>query len=278
MALDKRKLVARAFTMAAAVVVLGTFILFLPKWCFNVLLAVIGVFGTFEFARICEGFGYRLLKVPVIFAIVYGIACLHLPFLDPWWLPYLVLLMASLISLIPPHDVKSSLPRVGLSLTASAYLGTALVGLAHLFSLGDGGDGDLGRYLTAFFILIVWAGDSAAYLAGSLFGRHKIAPVVSPKKTYEGTFANILGNLAMILIMKAWVLPQLNAVHIAFLTLVFGLLGFFGDLAESSWKRGSAIKDSGQLFPGHGGVMDRIDSIFLTVPIFYYLIKYVVLA
>lgn len=277
MPLKLKKLGNRALTAIVGGLMLGAFFFLLPKWGLQLFLTVFGILGVFEFNRISQGFGFRLLKIPAIFAIIYGMLTLHLPQLHISWLPYAVVLLATLLSLVPPNDMKKTLPQVGIAITAAAYLTLPVVTLAYIFNIEHQGDPNMGRYLAAFCVFMVWAGDSFAYLFGSMIGRNKIAPVVSPNKTYEGTIANIVGNGVAVYVAKLTFLPQIVFYDIIVITLTFGLLGFFGDLVESAWKRGSGIKDSGVLFGGHGGVLDRVDSIFLTAPVFYFYIKYLVL-
>ena len=154
-------------------------------------------------------------------------------------------------------------------MAASAYLGFSLIGLSYIFALGTEGNDHRGRLLVLFCFFVVWMGDSAAYFFGSIFGKHKIAKVISPNKSLEGAIANLAGNAVALWLGQITFFPNLTGITIGALTLVFFVFGLFGDLVESSWKRGSDIKDSGQIFPGHGGVLDRVDSIFLTAPVFY---------
>ena len=281
MALNFRKLEIRAATAVIAILVLGVFILFLPKWCFHVLLAVLGLVGTHEARRLAGNFGVKLYLLPVLLCIFLGIGSLYLAWFSLAWLIYLVVAVSVLLALIPPStldDMKKSLPNAGVTVLASAYLGFALISTAYLFNLSQPliHQSDAGRTLLVFCILMVWAGDSSAYLVGSMFGKHKISPVISPNKTYEGTIANLAGNFLFALIAKHTVITEFTYPDIIFLSLVFGILGFYGDLVESAWKRGSGIKDSGSLLPGHGGVLDRLDSIFLTAPLFYvYVVRFV---
>ncbi len=267
MALNRKKLLRRAVTTAAGSAVLALFFLYLPKWCGALLLLAAGLAGVYEFRSIAHGFGLRLQKLPPVLTMMFGMATLYFDALRLEWLPYLAVGAAFLESLIPSKSsIKRILPEVGVSLVACGYLGFAIIFTAYIFHI----DGMRGRILMIFFVLLVWAGDSAAYLVGSTIGKRKIAPVISPNKTVAGSIANFAGAAAAAWAAKAMVLPDLTWVDVIALTLMFGILGLMGDLVESSWKRGSRLKDSGRLFPGHGGVLDRIDSIFLTAPMFYF--------
>jgi phosphatidate cytidylyltransferase len=127
----------------------------------------------------------------------------------------------------------------------------------------------LGPRWTLFAIALCWAADSGAYFAGSKFGKHKLAPSISPGKTWEGVW----GGLATAVLLAAAALPLLglgwgSLPALMLLTVVTAGISVVGDLFESLMKRHSGVKDSGDLFPGHGGVMDRIDSLLAALPVF----------
>jgi phosphatidate cytidylyltransferase len=127
-----------------------------------------------------------------------------------------------------------------------------------------------GPYLIFFLFLATWANDTAAYYTGTLFGTHPLAPVLSPRKTWEGVVGGLLGSLAAAFICRAWFLPSLGAPEALGLGLMFGVLAPLGDLCESILKRSAGVKESGGLIPGHGGMLDRVDSLIFTTPAFYY--------
>ncbi len=127
----------------------------------------------------------------------------------------------------------------------------------------------LGARWTLFALALVWAADTGAYFTGSRFGRRKLAPGISPGKTWEGVF----GGLAMSMLLAVAVLPLLGLTWqalpaLALLTVVTAAMSVAGDLFESLMKRQSGVKDSGALFPGHGGLMDRLDSLLAALPVF----------
>ncbi|HKC84465.1 MAG TPA: phosphatidate cytidylyltransferase [Blastocatellia bacterium] len=125
------------------------------------------------------------------------------------------------------------------------------------------------KLLTLFFI-IVFAGDTGAYYTGRAMGRRRLAPRVSPGKTVEGAIGGLLGNVAAALIAHFTFFPELKVVHAVPLAIVMGLLGITGDLCESMLKRGARAKDAGSLIPGHGGLLDRLDSMLFNAPLLYY--------
>ncbi len=125
------------------------------------------------------------------------------------------------------------------------------------------------KLLTLFFI-VVFAGDTGAYYTGRALGRKRLAPRVSPGKTVEGAIGGLLGNVIAALIAHFTFFPELKILHAVPLALVMGFLGITGDLCESMLKRGARAKDAGNLIPGHGGLLDRLDSMLFNAPLLYY--------
>jgi phosphatidate cytidylyltransferase len=139
--------------------------------------------------------------------------------------------------------------------------------LAHLVLIRNHDDG----VVWIFFVLaVVFALDTSAYYVGTYAGRHKLYPAVSPKKTWEGTIGGLIGALSAACLFKICCFPDISWLHLVALALFMGIFGGIGDLAESMIKRSVHVKDSGILLPGHGGVLDRIDSLLFVAPIVYY--------
>ena len=156
--------------------------------------------------------------------------------------------------------MRARVPDVGVSFFGAAYCGMLLSGLVVIRTALPQ---PWGGVLALCIFLSVWANDSFAYLAGSKFGKHKLAPRTSPKKSWEGFIAGLAGSAVFWCLMTlipgvAMSIPQALAFG-----LVSGLMGVLGDLAESRIKRNSGFKDSGTIMPGHGGLLDRCDSLFL---------------
>jgi phosphatidate cytidylyltransferase len=123
----------------------------------------------------------------------------------------------------------------------------------------------IGRLLLLLTLCLIWAGDMLAYFVGRSMGRFKMAPVLSPKKTWEGAFANVVGSLLVAAVFARWL--QVDTVSLLLIAGFANVVGQMGDLSESVYKRAAAVKDSSDLLPGHGGMLDRIDSLILASPV-----------
>ena len=166
-------------------------------------------------------------------------------------------------------NVKVSMDQIAFTLFGVLYV-AGLGGYSLLIrNFGDG------ERLIFFLLLIVWLGDIAAYYGGKDFGKKPLAPVVSPNKTMEGAIAGLVGSLAAGAIAGYWFLGHIAMAHCLLVALICGTIGQFGDLAESLLKRHAGIKNSGNVLPGHGGILDRIDSLLFAGPMFYCYFKLV---
>jgi CDP-diglyceride synthetase len=132
---------------------------------------------------------------------------------------------------------------------------------------------DAGPSLMFLLLLVIWGGDSAAYYGGKTFGRHKLSPLLSPGKSVEGSITAILFSLLTAAALHFLLLPQYGLWQLCVLCGASSIVAQAGDLLESLVKRAAEVKDSGHIFPGHGGVYDRFDSLILSAPFFYFLIQ-----
>lgn len=131
---------------------------------------------------------------------------------------------------------------------------------------------ELNPHWLLFALVLIWVGDSAAYYVGRAIGRHKLAPRLSPAKSWEGSAASVAASLAFGFFYLGWLLPSVSPAERLALSLAGNLAGQAGDLAESLLKRGAGLKDSGTLLPGHGGWLDRVDSTLFAMPVIYFLL------
>jgi phosphatidate cytidylyltransferase len=159
------------------------------------------------------------------------------------------------------------IPSVGVTVLSVMYV--VLLG-GHLVATRVGFAPQLSKHLLAFFFLVIFGSDSAAYYGGRTFGRHKLAPSVSPGKTWEGAVAGMLASLLLAAASHYWFFPELPLKFALPLAAVMNVVGVLGDLTESALKRSAGAKDTAQILPGHGGVLDRIDSLLFNAPVIYY--------
>ncbi|HBV87351.1 phosphatidate cytidylyltransferase [Desulfosporosinus sp.] len=158
---------------------------------------------------------------------------------------------------------KSPLSEVNYNLLSVIY---AVVLLSHLYLLRELPRGLEWTFVTIF---LVWATDTGAYLIGRQFGRHLLAPQVSPKKTVEGSVGGLL--LSIVVAILCWYLIGGSSwLTYVILAVVIGISAQIGDLFESALKRSAGVKDSGEIIPGHGGILDRFDSLIFALPLVYY--------
>jgi len=127
----------------------------------------------------------------------------------------------------------------------------------------------VGLQWTLLMLLVIWGGDTFALVIGKTFGKRPFAPVLSPNKTKEGALFGLLAGIGIAVVLQHFLLDALALHHVLIASFLLGLFGQIGDLAESMLKRAAGIKDSSKLIPGHGGVLDRMDSLLFAIPILY---------
>jgi len=149
-----------------------------------------------------------------------------------------------------------------------AFLGS------HLLSLRIGFQQILSAHLLSFFFLVLMGADAGAYYTGRAIGKHKLAPKISPGKTWEGVFGGIVAALAMAALSHYWFFKDLPLTWALPLALVMTVIGILGDLTESALKRGAGAKDAANILPGHGGILDRLDSLLFNAPLIYYFARF----
>jgi phosphatidate cytidylyltransferase len=145
---------------------------------------------------------------------------------------------------------------------------------SHLVSLRTGFNPTLSAHLLSFFFLVLMGADAGAYYIGRALGKHKLAPSISPGKTWEGVVGGLVAALAMATLAHFWFFRELPLRYALPLAAVMTVVGILGDLAESALKRGAGAKDAANLLPGHGGLLDRLDSLLFNAPLIYYFARF----
>jgi len=264
----------RILTGAVAVPIALAVVFFLPAPL--VLVAGMVVFGGagVEYVRLVRHWAPStpLAVVPVASAVLAGGLYLlqrSAPVLTlaspaqaiPWLLLGFaaVLAVSGLLVLVSPARMGEAMIGAGLIHLGVPYFALPMISI-YLLAASD-------RWLLVLVLVAIWVGDSAAYAVGSRFGRHQMAPVVSPNKTWEGAIA---GLVSTILVSVVWSLARQGGVDpgLVLVTALAGAAGQLGDLLESMIKRGVGAKDSSRLLPGHGGLFDRMDAMLLAAPVF----------
>lgn len=241
------------------------------------LFAVVMNIGLHEWQGLCKRLGYGISPFWLFFLgnLAYAdvVSCLYAKggFLDPVWPSVLswgiVLVVAALFvsTIFQREDAKHGKVwlRIGLLLGGVLYIG---VSLALLNALSGSFHEDGPHVLMGFFLLI-WAGDVFAYLVGSMLGRHKLCERLSPSKTWEGAAGGFLFAMSAGLLWGIFVLEKTPLGLWMGMSVLLVLCGMLGDLVESKIKREAGVKDSGTILPGHGGVLDRFDSVLVAAPV-----------
>jgi phosphatidate cytidylyltransferase len=185
---------------------------------------------------------------------------------------FIFVLGAGAIAIFRPARIAQSFGSI--SVSAAGLLVVAMP-LSYIVRLkGPDGHG----YPLLILLSLIWVGDSAAYFVGSALGKRPLAPVISPKKTWEGAIANFLGSI-IVAAAIGWAMNfwentgWISVMHLSVMGAIISVAGQIGDLAESVYKRSAGVKDSGAILPGHGGMLDRVDSLIFAAPALWYYIQ-----
>jgi phosphatidate cytidylyltransferase len=273
----------RFITALVGIAVIVPIIWFGEPW-FTILVAVCGALGTFEFYRLVS-----TAKVPPLtyFGIIWTILLIISrnsalqSFVDSYFdtTPLIPLILTSAIILpliwlvLRPRKSESFASWVW-TIAGIIYIGWLLGYLVSIRGI-DSENSEIGRNWVFFALFTTFASDSSAFFIGRAFGKRRLAPLISPGKTWEGAIAGVIGAIIFSLLFT---LPTPLRINLSWaqaiaLGLVVSVMGQLGDLAKSLFKRNMGAKDSSQLMPGHGGFLDRMDSVvFACVVVYYYLI------
>lgn len=264
----------RILTALVGLPVLFAVIKYLPPHFFLVLVSLAVVFASYEFFAIAERRGVQPHKA---LGALLGVGVAY-AFFDPGISQSSVLAAAAI--LVPVMSLVRATKKSGqldeeFNAVAVTLMGILSIGFLMGFAIALLGDGDeRGVDLLVFLLWTVWLSDTAAYTVGSLLGRHKLFPSVSPGKTVEGAIGALVVGVGAAFLARAWFFTSLEVVDALALGLLLGLAGMVGDLSESMLKRAASLKDSGRLFPGHGGMLDRTDSLLFSAPVLFYYHEY----
>ena len=259
------------WTRVASAVVFGILVILIVLkgglWGFFALVSVVAVLSVYEFSRLVGRESGLLPSIPNI--LIAWLLCLS-SFKPDWADANLILCLAIVVPL--SIEIIRRDPRSALLNTSSTLLGILYIGWLfgrHVVLLRQVQEVD-GRHLIFLLAGITWSGDIGAYLTGRRFGKHKAIPAISPGKSVEGYVAGVVFSCITALAIRYWLLSEIALLHMIILGIGLTIMGQIGDLAESLLKRGANVKDSGSLMPGHGGILDRCDSMIFIAPVLYY--------
>ncbi len=246
--------------------------LFTVGWVFMLVTGCIGLYEYFTMTLLPEEQKYK--KMGVILGLLALLVSYtgNLEFVVATLLCSILLLFIAvlfryedLVGQTPPVNVFQFIIRFAFGFVYIGFFGAHVI----LTFKTDSGH----NWLILLFVIIAMS-DSCAYYSGRLFGKHKLCPAISPGKTIEGFIGGTLGATLGSLALAYYLFPEIPLTKIAIIAIVTACLGVVGDLVESVMKRSLNIKDSGSILPGHGGMLDRMDSLLVSAPPFYYMIVF----
>ena len=236
-------------------------VLWAPFWLFIAVLITVSLLCYYEYTGIAEGYGFGPLS-----PMGYGAGVVLLVWQAESWPLVTVIALVAMAAAMRADNLSKSLPRAALLLMGVVYVFGCWKGALELRQYHS-------PHWLMYALLLNWAGDSGAFYIGRAFGKHKLAPRVSPMKSWEGAAASVVTSV----LIGGWYLerfiPGVNLLPAFALTAVANMAGQLGDLAESAMKRGASVKDSSGILPGHGGFLDRVDSTLFTLPVIYIWVK-----
>jgi phosphatidate cytidylyltransferase len=258
------------YTREITAAVLAPIVIYIIGWShsyvFDAAIALVASLALYEFLILGRRKGYAL-PIPLCIALMlFIIAAFILEPISVEMGVFLTLLTIPAWYVFAGGGLEDALPSSAIAVMATLYVG--MLG-GSLIRLRNDFPANIGPKLVFFLLLVVWLGDAGAYYVGRKFGRRPLSPQISPKKTIEGGIGGVVVSIITAIVIRYTFFPEFPPVHAVAAGMVLSITGMIGDLAESMWKRSAAVKDSGSLIPGHGGFLDRFDSIFYTAPILY---------
>jgi phosphatidate cytidylyltransferase len=250
----------RVVTSSILVPLVTWVVLFAPHAVFVAVVCLFAALCWMEFAGIAGHYGGKFTAAA---GWIPGLAFLLIQRDESLLL--IAIVLAALAFSLRTDDLRDAIPSAGLFLLGILYTFGAWRSAIALH--------EISQYWLLFALTINWVGDTAAFYAGRTFGKRKLAPVISPGKTWEGAVASTIAAGIFGIFFLRWLLPAVSLPMAAFIAIAGNAAGQVGDLAESALKRGAGVKDSGTLLPGHGGWLDRLDSSLFSMPVVHVLIR-----
>jgi phosphatidate cytidylyltransferase len=240
---------------------------FLPPIATLLLAAVVSVLACLEYAAIAAALGIRLPRFLTAVCVVGACVAVGSDVFPLEIVALVALLLIGVIAIGAGQPGPGVLPSAAAALFAVLYVGVPLGAVVAVRTMG-------GREAVLLLVATIVVSDSAQYYTGRAFGRAPLAPAISPKKTREGAIGGVAFGTAAMTLGGRFVFPAVPPAVLAVAALAVVCFGMVGDLFESLLKRSAGIKDSSTLIPGHGGILDRIDSWLFAGPVYYFFVRY----
>ena len=244
------------------------------EWLFATAILVLTLLAWHEFYTMLKNKGISVFYTLGILMNIFILGCAWLGNSQELIIVIFASTMLALLKIVT-SGTKFTVVDAAFSLLGISYIGMSFAHLIllrytdnSLYIMTSGGQLSVGAAYVWLAFVGTWASDTFAYFIGTYFGRHKLCPMISPKKTIEGVIGGMLGSVIAIVVLG--ILFKLPVSHSTIMGILVGIAAPVGDLVESAIKRFAGVKDSGQILPGHGGILDRFDSILFTVPAIYY--------
>ena len=272
MAFNTKTFITRTLTAIVFVAVLLSGIMY-NYVSFATLFFVVSVWGLYEFYQLSEKLGAKPYKwIGLITGGFLYLASTYFFSFVEMNLYHLVPAFLFTIFLVALFDKNPhTILNITYTLTGIIYAVIPFVLLLKIACFDNGSNYDLipfNAHYVLGIILLIWLNDSAAYLVGSMIGKHKLYERISPGKTWEGTIGAAIITMCCSYIISSW-FPELAFIHWLCISIIVAVIGTAGDLVESMLKRQAGVKDSGKIMPGHGGILDRFDSLLFVSPFIY---------
>ena len=256
----------RFLTAALLIPLVIALVLWGPPTLLGSVVVALTAVALWEYFRLAEAAGMKVLSVPG-YAFALAVVLLLLTDSSPVSILAAVVFFLMLLwvaAMSPSRPLAACLGSVSATFLGVVYVAVPLGLLAWICLRRDG------PFLILFMLVVIWAGDAAGYYVGSAWGRHKSSPRISPGKSWEGTAGSLAAALLIGFLFARFLWGADTYWETVLLAAALNGAGQLGDLAESALKRAAGMKDSSQLVPGHGGVLDRIDALLFAVPVLWY--------
>ncbi len=254
----------RILTGAVLIPAVSALVLLAPPWLFLLGLLPFALLALWEYLELAGRLGATPARLPVY------LPALGLWVVAAWWPAHLLpALMGAALALFLLALSRPQMTAEVFWTAAAGVFGLFYIVLPFALAL-DLRARPNGTWALMYLLILIWVADTAAYFGGKALGRHKLAPTISPGKTVEGTVISLAATVAAaFFLFRAW-FPGFAEAHGLLLGIIVNVVAQLGDLAESALKRGAGVKDSSTLLPGHGGMLDRIDSLLFALPALWY--------